>query len=395
MRVMSKVRRIGLVIDAVGGYGRSVIGGVVAYSRSNPKWLIAVEPFWSFASAPEIEQWSVDGLIVQTFSQVFEDKVLARGLPAVNVSTILDRKARLPTISVDHAAVGIMAADYLLSLGLREIGYCWPGALGFGRLRLEAFRDRALAKGAKFHECITATQDLGKWLTDLPKPVGILGCNDDWAHRVLNAAYHCRVKIPDEVAVLGVDDDAFFNTMLTPALSSIALPAEEIGHRAAALLNRILDGKAPPARAVELPPVRIVVRGSTDIVWVGDEDVAAALRFIREQASQPLQVDDVLKHVPLSRRSLSRRFHQLVGRSVADEIRRAHIERAKLLLITTDMEIKQVAAASGLINATRLGILFRREVGQTPTEFRKRSRYGMRIDKDVKDHSRNRRVSRA
>jgi LacI family transcriptional regulator len=375
IETMRKIRRIGLPIDAVGGYGRGVIGGIVAYSRTNPRWTIAVEPFWSFASAPDLNQCDVDGLIVQTFSEAFEEKVIARGVPAVNISTILDRKPRLPTVSMDHAAVARMAADYLLSLGLREIGYCWPGSLGFGRLRLEAFRARITSKGVNFHECNTSSQDLKTWLTKLPKPVGILGCNDDNAHRVLNAAYGARLKVPDEVAVLGVDDDAFFNTMFTPSLSSIALPAEQIGHRAAMLLDRLLDGKPAPARPIQLRPVRVVARASTDIVWVGDDDVAAALRYIRDNTSQPLQIDDVLDHVPLSRRSLTRRFRQVVGRSVSDEIRRAHIERAKQLLITTDMEMKQVAAASGLIHATRLGILFRRAVGQTPTEFRKRFRY--------------------
>jgi LacI family transcriptional regulator len=378
---MRKARRIGIVIDGVRGYGRGVISGIVAYSRAHPHWTIAAEPYWMFASPPEIDQMNVDGLIVQIFNKELEDKVVARGLPAVNISSILETPSRLPSVLIDHEAVAKMGIDYLLSLGLGEIGYCWPGNVGYGRIRLEVCRRRVKQKGARFHECNASTDDPGQWLARLPKPVGILGCNDDWGRLLVNAAHFNGVKVPEQVAVLGVDDDAFFNTMLTPALTSIALPAEELGHRAAALLDRLMDGKSVRPAPMHLKPVRVVVRGSSDIVWVGDEDVEMALRFIRLNAGYPLQISDVLEHVPLSRRSLSRRFRQKVGRSVSAEIRRAHVERAKQLLHATDMSMRQVAAASGFVSSTRLGIIFRKDVGETPTEFRWRTRMVSRLQK--------------
>jgi LacI family transcriptional regulator len=173
---------------------------------------------------------------------------------------------------------------------------------------------------------------------------------------------------------MGVDDDELFNTLVTPSLSSIALPLEEIGYQAAALLDRMMDGQELDESSVLLPPVRVVPRESTDVLSIADTDIVAALRFIRNKAAQPLQVDDVLDHVALSRRSLERKFQRLVGRSILDEIRRAHIERAKKLLIETDLAMPEVATGSGFTSATRLGIVFQKEVGEPPTLFRKRSR---------------------
>lgn len=392
-RGMRKVRKIGILIDAVRSYGRGIITGIVAYARANPHWTIAAEPVWSFGTVPDIEHMAVEGLIVQIFNQSIADRVLARGLPTVNVSSILAEVPPLPMVLPDHVAIGKMAADHLLSLGLREIGYCWPGEYGFGRVRRDALRDRVLEKGGNFHECNGSLQDLGKWLVDLPKPVGILGCTDDWGRLAISAARSNGVRVPGEAAILGVDDDVFFNTLLTPPLSSVAFPAEEIGFRAAALLDRMLEGKPAPAKPILVRPTRIVVRGSSNLVWIGDDDdVATALRFIRENAGQPLQVNDVLEEVPLSRRSLTRRFHQKVGSSVSEEIRRAHIERAKHLLITTDMSMELVARASGCPNASRLAVLFRRVAGETPTEFRRRSRFGVRGSANQEPTASNSRV---
>ena len=200
--------------------------------------------------------------------------------------------------------------------------------------------------------------------------------NDDWAHRVLIAAHRNNIKVPDEMAVMGVDDDELFNTLVTPSLSSIAIPAEQVGYEAAAMLDRIMDGHKPKRDPMLLQPVRVVARASTDVLTISDPEVVQALRFIRDHSSEPLQVDDVMDAVPMSRRSLERRFRTLVGHSISDEIRRAHVERAKQLLLSTDMAMPQIAAASGFTSGTRLGIVFLREVGEPPTEYRRRVRAG-------------------
>jgi LacI family transcriptional regulator len=366
-------RRIGLAIDPVGSYGRGVIRGIMNYCRAEPSWTIAVEPLWSFGKLPPVDQWHVDGVIVQTFSHEFEDEVLRSGVPASNVSNLTRENVRLPTVIPDDESVGRMAAEYLLSLGFRDLGFCWDRNTAYGELRLKAFRNRAAAAGAAVHE-FDGAQNLGDWIVALPKPAGVLGCNDDYAHRVLNEARRRGAKVPDEVAVLGVDDDELFNTLVTPSLSSIVLPAQQIGYQAAAKLDRLMRGEPVDELVTRLPPVRVVARESTDVLSIPDGDVVLALRFIREQAARPIQVDDVLDHVPLSRRSLERKFRRLVGHSISEEIRRAHLERAKQLLVQTDLAMPQIAAASGFTTATRLGIVFQRELKQTPSDFRRRVR---------------------
>jgi LacI family transcriptional regulator len=219
----------------------------------------------------------------------------------------------LPSVLPDDDAIAVMAVDYLISLGFRQLAYCWSGSSQYGRLRLEGFRRRAGESGIKVHECNAATTRLDNWLQGLPKPIGVLGCNDDWAHRLLNAARQQSIKVPDELAVLGVDNDELFNALVTPSLSSIALPTEQIGYEAASQLDRLMNGDKLESPVTLLPPVRVVPRASTDVLSIEDEDIILAVRFIREHASEPLQVDDVLDHVPLSRRSLERRFQGSSG----------------------------------------------------------------------------------
>jgi LacI family transcriptional regulator len=370
---MTNGRRIGLAVDAVASYGRGVIRGIMTYCRSNPRWMITVEPLWSFGTLPDIREWEVDGLIVQTFSREFENCVLELGTPATNVSNFCQGADNLPTVLPDDAAVGAMGAEYLLSLGFSRLGYCWPGNTTYGALRLAAFRDTAAQAGVEVVECNVTEKDLGSWLAAIRKPIGIMGCNDDWAHRALNLCGRQGIRVPDDVAILGVDNDELFNTLVTPSLSSIAVPAEEIGFQAAAMLERILSGESLDQRVRLLPPLRVVPRESTDVLNVGDPDIVTAIRFIRENAGLPLQVDEVVDAVPLSRRSLERRFRQVLGHSISAEITKAHIERAKLLLNTTDLPMSQIAVSCGLVSSTRLGILFRSATGESPTEYRKRA----------------------
>jgi LacI family transcriptional regulator len=320
-----------------------------------------------------VDEWDVDGVIVQTFSRDFEEEVLRRGVPATNVSNHMREEMRLPTVIPDDERVGRMAAEYLLSLGFRDLGFCWEANTAYGELRLNAFRAHAAENGAVVH-AYGGVGRLGEWLVALPKPIGVLGCNDDYAHRVMNEARRQGIKVPDELAVLGVDDDELFNTLVTPSLSSIVLPAQQIGFEAAAKLERLMKGERPAEMITRLPPLRVVPRESTDVLSIPDADVVQALRFIRDHASRPIQVDDVLDNVPLSRRSLERKFRRSLGHSVSEEIRRAHLERAKQLLIQTDFAMPQVAAASGFTTATRLGIVFQRELKETPTAFRRRVR---------------------
>ena len=160
-------------------------------------------------------------------------------------------------------------------------------------------------------------------------------------------------------------------------LSSIAIPAAKIGFEAARLLEAAINGKRPP-RMKTLPPLCVVPRATTDVANVEDDKVAEAMQFIKANVARPIQVEDVLDHVAMSRRSLERRFRATLGRSIASEIRRTHVERAKQLLTNTTLSIEDVARASGFTNVTLLGVVFRRYTGDTPSAFRARSTFSNR-----------------
>ena len=178
------------------------------------------------------------------------------------------------------------------------------------------------------------------------------------------------------VAVLGVDDDELLNTVGACPLSSIAIPAAKVGFEAARLLEAALDGIAAPLLTT-LPPLCVVPRTTTDVACVDDAYVAKGLQFIKANAARAIQVDDVVEHLSISRRSLERRFLRTIGHSVGSEIRRAHVERAKQLLIATTLSIEEVATASGFTSATLLGVVFRKYVGEAPTGFRRQIGFGM------------------
>jgi LacI family transcriptional regulator len=373
---MKTKRAIGLDIDTIGSYGREVIRGVMEFCHRHPHWEIAMEPrFWAYDEPPKIENWKVDGLIIQTHAPQLLKKVCELGKPAVNVANHYRVEYGVPTVLPDDPAIGAMAGEYLLSLGVRHFGFCTAKRFEYGRLRGEAFQEKLAAAGASCHECDTESMDIGAWLTKLPKPIAIFCCNDAWAHRLLSAARQHEIRVPEQVAVLGVDDDELLNMVGSCPLSSIAIPAAKVGYEAARLLEEALKGTpAPPM--TKLAPLCVVPRATTDVTCVDDPHVAEGLQFIKANCARPIQVDDVVEHLSISRRSLERRFLQTIGHSVGSEIRRAHVERAKQLLIATTLSIEEVAAASGFTSATLLGVVFRKHAGESPTEFRRQNGFG-------------------
>ncbi len=370
-------RSIGLAVDTVGSYGREVIRGVMEFCHRHPHWVIGIEPrMWSYDREPEPDQWAVDGVIIQAYDQGVVDRVRLAGMAAVNVANMGPVAHRPPTIVPDDLAIGRMAADYLLSVGFPHHAMCAHDIYEFSTLRQQAFVQRMTEAGVHVDVCDTATQPLDPWLAGLPKPVAVFCCNDFWAHRVLAAARRDGIPVPEQVAVLGVDDDELLNTVGALPLSSVAIPAVKIGYAAAAILEDMLNGANPaPPPITRLPPLCVVPRATTDVTFVEDAEVAAALQFIKASVARPLGVEDVLDHLSISRRSLERRFRATVGRSVATEIRRAHVERAKQLLVNTTLSIDEVAAASGFTSATLLGVVFRKAAGESPTAFRRRSAF--------------------
>ncbi|MFK7778223.1 MAG: substrate-binding domain-containing protein, partial [Gimesia sp.] len=214
-------------------------------------------------------------------------------------------------------------------------------------------------------------EDLADWLESLPKPVGLMAAHDLRALCVLDACRRRNIAVPEQIAVVGVDNDDVFCEVIDPNLTSISHQAKKIGYEAAALLDGLMQGKAGPPSPLMLPPRNLVPRRSTDIIAVEYLAIASALEFIRHNACAEINVALISKHVNLSRRTLERRFMKLVGKTPHQLISEERIRRAKQLLIDTDFTLEKIAAMAGLSSAAYLSVIIKENENCTPTEFRR------------------------
>jgi LacI family transcriptional regulator len=378
--------RIGLVLDYSLGYCRAVIQGIKSFAEERPNWLLTLvrpEP----TALQRLEALRPDGLIAYVFSSALGERLVRLDRPLINISAIVP-DLKCPRVVVDDQLLGRMAAAHLLDRGLLHFAFVGHAQLGYSILREEGFR--AVLGDAGFAPLVFRgrglsprdTQDLlwslnervEKWLAALPKPIGVFVPNDIWCYQLLEICRQIGLRVPEDVAMIGVEIDGLLCELARPPLTSIAIPAERIGKEAAGLLDRLLADSRPLPSTLLVPPLGVVTRQSTDVLAIDDPEVAAAVRFIREHGLARIRVRDVLQAVPVPRRTLERRFRLALNRGIGEEIRRARIERARFLLASADHSMSEIAQRSGFSNAEQLSTAFHRETGLTPTAYRRQSR---------------------
>ena len=369
---------VAVLVPAITGWGRSIIGGVAAYANRHGPWHLYVEPEGERRPLPH--GWKGDGIIARISTPAVAKALLAIGCPVVNVSgiTLEGLKSQPPRVSYDLRATGRMAAEHLLDRGFRHFAYVGPPKLSYVREHQEAFTATLDQAGQICHvhglgaglEIAGRPSRLIEWLKSLPKPVGVLTWAAIQGRSVIDACRRAGLLVPEDVAVLSGVDDPLLCEASQPRLSAISVNAEQIGETAAEILQLLIDRRPVPPLPIRISPLGIITRQSTDTLAIDDPDLVQAIGFIREHAMEPIHVDDVLRAVPMSRRSLERAFQETLGRSPAMEIRRVRIERAKQLLATTDLPIPKVAQASGFGTGEYLATLFRQVTGITPLKYR-------------------------
>lgn len=381
----ASVVRIGLVIAHSLAFYREILRGVKSFAVERPDWIFT-------PIAPERRAIGLartlrcDGYLAHVFSRPIAEALLAHGKPVVNVSGVLP-DLPIPRVVVDHAEVGRLAARHMLERGVRVFGFVGYPDHEFSLGRERGFREVVEAAGfrvSSFHERTHRIQDptglwpwntpLLQWLASLSKPAGVLASHDTQGAQVSEYCRQLGLSVPDDVAIVGVDNDDLLCELARPSLSSVSLPGQRIGYEAAMLLDKRLRGDLADDATVVLPPAGLVVRQSSDLLAVPDPDVGEAVRFIHEHAHRPIRVPDVLRAVPVARRSLERRFRKWLDRSISEEICRVHLERSRALLAGTDLSIAEVARLAGFTDGRQLSIVFRRETGTTPSAFRRRFR---------------------
>jgi len=327
-----------------------------------------------------IRSWNPTGIITRDSEDVKE-------LASWNVPLFISVAVRPPdprhnNIITNDTEIGRMAAEYFLERGFRHFGYCGFDDMFWSRQRGESFSSRIAEAGFQtdFYRQPKSRMDrswereqavIAEWLKGLPKPSAVMACNDDRGQQITEICEIAKINVPCEVAVIGVDNDDQVCDISNPPLSSVALNVEAAGFLTGELLDRIMAGKKALPQTVIVHPSRIVTRQSTDIMAIEDELVNQAIRFIHENAKEPLQIDNIVEALSVNRRNLYDRFIKALGRSVHDEIKRVRIELVSKMLLETDLSISDIALDLGYRDAGHIARYFKKRTGISPLDFRK------------------------
>jgi LacI family transcriptional regulator len=312
------------------------------------------------------------------------EEITAMRVPTIIASAIKQQMPGIPTIGTDDATIGEMGAEHLLERGFRHFGYCGFDDMSWSQKRKDSFANsiaEANLKTSVYRQPKTRSRRVWEneqnlvadWLKSLPKPVGLMVCNDDRGRQVIETCNAARLSVPDQIAVIGVDNDRLVCELSNPPLSSIALNVERAGYEAAQLLDKMMAGpKKKTTHTITVSPTHTVTRQSTDILAIDDPLVSAALRFIRQNARNDIQVIDVAEAVSTSRRSLQQRFRKLLYRSLHEEIIRVRVELVAQLLVETNLSVSNIGARLNYASPEHISRSFKRIKGLTPLAYRKK-----------------------
>lgn len=382
---MTRPPKVALLIETSNAYARELLHGVREWLRHHGPWTISLAEAGRGDAPPTwLPAWKGDGIIARIETPAIARAVAATGLPTVDVSAarLLPDLAWLET---DDRAIAHTAAEHLRERGFRHFGYCGDDRFNWSRWRRDAFSNFLAQHGL---DCTVFTTRpaagrpaqppnweaelaaLMRWLKALPKPVGVFAGYDIRGVQVLEACRRLGAHVPDEVAVLGVDNDELLCDLADPPLSSVIPDVRRTGYEAAALLDRLMRGEKLRGEGRLFAPLGVATRQSTDVVAVADKHISTAIRFIRERACTGITVADVVKQVPLSRRILETRFQKLLGRSPHEQIMAVKLERVKRLLAETDLSLAVIADRAGFKHVEYLSVAFKRQTGVTASEYR-------------------------
>lgn len=388
---MPSCPRVALLIETSRGYGRGMLRGIVRYSRLHGPWSFYLTPGDFEQVLPTMKPRGAAGIIARVENEQIAEAIVAADVPAIIVGpeprilTHVPKLGEFCEISSDSEGAARMAADHLLERGFEHFAYVGHHDRFWSKRRSDAFRKAVQEYGFEpaIYQAPSRKKDrdwerehgiLAKWIEDLPKPIGLMACNDDRGREVLEACRLAGVHVPEEVAVVGVDDDELFCELADPPLSSVALNAEHGGYRAAHLLHQLMQQKVRTPQQLIVEPAQVVTRRSTDVKVFSGREVGMALSFIYRNRASNFTVNDVANAVGISRRNLEVKFRKAMGRTILAEIQRIRLDHAKRMLRETDLPIPQIAESSGYNSVSYMTQVFRKESGVTPAKYRSRYR---------------------
>ena len=377
---MAKTRRVILLIESSRAYGRGLLCGIANYSRLHGPWSFYSEPGGQIRSLKEVGGWKANGIIARvTDKAALTLKQI--GIPAVAIGVDAETVPGLPHIVADGIAIGRIGAEHLMERGFKNLAYLGFEKSGWARKRGKSFAERveqadlncSIFEKPRVRGKLSWDAELvhiANWIRSLPKPLGLMACNDDRARHAIEACRTVGIRVPDEVAVLGADNDEVLCGLANPQISSIAINVERAGYEAADLLERLIAGEPMAEQEVIAHPTTVVCRQSTDVYALEDKNMARVLRYIREHSRQLIQVGEICEAVAMSRRALELRFRKVFGHSVYDEIRKVRVEQVARMLAETNLPVSDIAKQLGYPSGKHISRYFRKEKGLTPAEYR-------------------------
>jgi len=379
-------RSVALLIETSNAYARGLLAGVAEYVRQHEQWAIYLPEQQRGGKPPQwLSRWQGDGVIARIETAEIAAVVRRLKAPVVDVSAAR-HLPELPWVETDDAAIAQLGVTHLAERGFRNLAFCGDPGFNWSNWRkqhfleltaeagLNAYVFDALPQAGSRYSWSREKRGLAAWLKKLPRPVGILACYDIQARKLLEICREMDIAVPEEVAVLGVDNDSVLCELADPPLSSVACDTSRTGFEAASLLDRMMSGETIQSSAVLVKPQGVCTRQSTDVLAVSDGAVASALRYIRENAFLGINVSDVVSATALSRRVLETRFRKALGRTPHEEITRLKVNRIQELLSQTDLSLFEIADRTGFEHEEYMSVFFKKATGLPPGKYRNSKR---------------------
>lgn len=381
LRSSGRVPRVVLLVESSRFSGRSLLRGIADYARHHGPWAFYWEPGGLEKIWPQLKTLDADGIILRDVERI--ENVRPYGLPAVVVGHSHQEIPGMANVITDSEAIGRMAAEHLMECGFREFAFCGLEGIPWSQLRGESFQRRLALAGFNPHFYPNPAKAsaagwrgergyMARWLTSLPKPLGLMACNDDRGEQVIEACKIAGLHVPDEVAIIGVDNDDLVCDLSDPPMTSVALAFERAGYESARVLDALMRRRPVRQRRIPVAATHVVPRQSTDTVAVQDAQLGKAIRFIRDHARETVGVPAVAAAAGLSRRVLEKRFRHVLRRSVLGEIRRVRVAHIRRLLLETNHPISHIAESLGYAGSEHLARYFRKEHQETPLSHRRK-----------------------
>jgi LacI family transcriptional regulator len=381
--------RVLVVLNTEAAWSRGILRGFVASARERDWTLLHYHPSSDLTWLAR--EWAPAVAVV---GPELDGKALSPLASATLVSVTVDRTERgIASVYPDDAGVAALALDHLIATGIRRVTTFRYDESPFAVTRERAFVERAqkarVEVAAGWGSSARVPAERGEdpaamvaWLEKLPRPCGIFTCTDGWGRAVTRYAHAAGLRIPEDLALVGADNDALECELISPPLSSVVIPWQEVGKNAATLVRLALSGKSIQGSRLVVPPIGVVARRSSEVLAIDDALVRKAVRWIRDNADRRIGVTMVARAMGGGRQRLERRFRAVLDRTVQEEIRRAHVDVAKRLLATTRTDLREIAKQCGFTNAALLNAAFRRELGTTPGAYRRRMQKERTLEDD-------------